>query len=43
MINENEDSSESENKEVPAHRSTRNRQLTERFKHQDLNTDEESD
>lgn len=43
MINENEDSSESENEEVSAHRSTRNWQSTERFKHWDLDTDEESD
>ena len=43
VVDENEDSSESENEEVPARRLIRNRQPTERFKHRDLDTDEESD
>ena len=43
VVDKNEDSSKSKNKQVPARRSTRNRQPTERFKHRDLDTDEESD
>ena len=43
VVDENEDSSESENEEVPARRSTRNRQSIKRFKHRDLDTDKESD
>jgi hypothetical protein len=43
VVDENEDSSESENEQVPARRSTRNRQPTERYKHRDLDNDEESD
>ena len=42
VVDENEDSSESENEEVPARRSTRNRQPTERYKYRDLDNDEES-
>ena len=43
VVDKEEDSSESENEQIPARRSTRNRQPTERFKHRDLDTDEESD
>ena len=43
VVDENEDSSESENEQVPARRSTRNRQPTERYKHRDLDNNKESD
>ena len=42
VVDKNEDSSESENEQVPARRSTQNRQPTERYKYRDLDDDEEN-
>jgi hypothetical protein len=43
VIDENEDSSKSENKQISARQSTRNQQPTKRYKHRDLNDNKESD
>jgi len=42
VVDENENSLKSENKQVSARRSTRNRQPIKRYKHRDLDDDEES-
>jgi hypothetical protein len=43
VIDEREDSSESENERIPARRSARDRRLIERYLQRDLSVDEESD
>ena len=43
VVDENEDSSETENEQVSARRSTRNRQPTKQYNHDDWDIDGESD
>ena len=43
VVDENEDSSETENEQVPARRSTRDRQPTKQYNHNDWDIDGESD
>jgi hypothetical protein len=43
VIDEREDSSESENERIPARRSARDRRPTERYLQRDSSVDEESD
>ena len=43
MVDEEEGSSESENEQVSARRSARDRRPTEQYKYRDLDVDEESD